>query len=133
MSAIGGMNISKTVEGLERYPINLRYQRDYRENIESLKRVLVPTSNGGNIPLEQLGQIEIKKGPPMIKSEDARPNTWIYIDIHDIDVGTYVKNAQKIINEKVKLPAGYSLKWSGQFEYMERASKHLALVIPLTF
>jgi Cu(I)/Ag(I) efflux system membrane protein CusA/SilA len=132
MSAVGGMNITKTVEGLERYPVNLRYQRDYRENIEALKRVLVPTPAGGNIPLEQLGQIEIKKGPPMIKSENARPNTWIYIDIHNIDVGTYVENAQKIINEKVKLPAGYSLKWSGQFEYMERASKHLAVVIPLT-
>ena len=132
MSAVGGMNITKTVEGLERYPVNLRYQRDYRENLEALKRVLVPTPAGGNIPLEELGDFEIVKGPPMIKSENARPNTWVYIDIHDIDVGTYVKNAQKIIGEKIKLPAGYSIKWSGQFEYMERASKHLAVVIPFT-
>ena len=76
-------------------------QRDYRENIEALKRVLVPTPTGGNIPLEELGHIEIKKGPPMIKSENARPNTWVYIDIHDIDVGTYVDNAQEIINSKM--------------------------------
>ena len=131
MSAVGGMNITKTVEGLERYPVNLRYQRDYRENIDALKRVLVSTSTGF-VPLEELGDIEIVKGPPMIKSENARPNTWVYIDLENIDVGTYVSNAKKIIEDKVKLPAGYSLKWSGQYEYMERASKHLALIIPLT-
>jgi len=132
MSAIGGMNITKTVEGLERYPVNLRYQRDYRENIEALKRVLVPLKGGGNIPLEQLGTISIKKGPPVIKSENARPNAWVYIDIEDIDVGTYVEKAQKVVSEKIKLPQGYSLIWSGQYEYMQRAAKKLALVIPLT-
>jgi Cu(I)/Ag(I) efflux system membrane protein CusA/SilA len=132
MSAIGGMNITKTVEGLERYPVNLRYLRDYRENLEALKRVLVPIPGGGNIPLEELADLEIKKGPPMIKSENSRPNTWVYVDLKDIDVGTYVNNAQKIVQEKVKLPAGYSLVWSGQFEYMERAAAHLALVIPIT-
>jgi Cu(I)/Ag(I) efflux system membrane protein CusA/SilA len=132
MFAIGGMDITKTVEGLERYPVNLRYVRDYRENIEALKRVLVPTQMGGNVPLEQLGSFVIKKGPPMIKSENARPNTWVYVDLKDIDVGTYVDNAKKIVNDKLKLPAGYSIKWSGQYEYMERASKHLTLVIPLT-
>jgi len=132
MSAVGGMNITKTVEGLERYPVNLRYQRDYRENIEALKRVLVPLQGGGNIPLDELGDIEIKKGPPVIKSENARPNAWVYIDIENIDVGTYVKNAQKIINEKLILPQGYSIIWSGQFEYMESAAKKLALVIPIT-
>jgi len=132
MSAIGGMNITKTVEGLERYPVNLRYQRDYRENIEALKRVLVPLQGGGNIPLQQLGKIIIKKGPPAIKSENARPNAWVYIDIENIDVGTYVQNAQKVVNEKIKLPQGYSIIWSGQYEYMERAAKKFALVIPLT-
>ena len=132
MSAIGGMNITKTVEGLERYPVNLRYQRDYRENIEALKRVLVPIPMGGNIPLEQLGDIVIKKGPPMIKSENARPNTWVYVDLKDVDVGTYIDNAKEVINKNLVIPAGYSLKWSGQYEYMERASKHLSLVIPLT-
>ena len=132
MSAIGGMNITKTVEGLERYPVNLRYQRDYRENIEGLKRVLVPIPGGGNIPLEELGNIIIRKGPPVIKSENARLNAWVYIDIENIDVGTYVKNAQKIINEKLKLPQGYSIIWSGQFEYMESAAKKLTLVLPIT-
>ncbi len=132
MSAVGGMNVTKTVEGLERYPVNLRYQRDYRENIEALKRVLVPLNGGGNIPLDELGNIEIKKGPPVIKSENARPNAWVYIDIENVDVGTYVKNAQKVVNEKIKLPPGYSIIWSGQYEYMERASKKLALVLPLT-
>jgi Cu(I)/Ag(I) efflux system membrane protein CusA/SilA len=132
MSAVGGMNITQTVEGLERYPVNLRYQRDYRENIEALKRVLVPIPSGGNIPLDEIGDIVVKKGPPVIKSEDARPNAWVYIDLKDIDVGTYVENAQKIIAEKVKLPQGYSLIWSGQYEYMERAAKKLAMVLPLT-
>jgi Cu(I)/Ag(I) efflux system membrane protein CusA/SilA len=133
MSAVGGMNITQTVEGLERYPVNLRYQRDYRDNIDALKRILVPLpGGGGNIPLEELGNVVVKKGPPMIKSENARPNSWVYIDIENIDVGTYVQNAQKIIAEKIKLPAGYSLIWSGQYEYMERAAKKLTLVLPLT-
>jgi len=131
MSAIGGMNITKTVEGLERYPVNLRYLRDYRENLESLKRILVPIP-GGNVPLEELADMEIKKGPPMIKSENARPNTWVYVDLKGIDVGTYVNNAQTIVREKITLPPGYSLIWSGQFEYMQRAAAHLALVIPIT-
>ena len=132
MSAIGGMNITKTVEGLERYPVNLRYQRDFREGIEPLKRVLVPISGGGSIPLSEVADLQIKKGPPAIKSENARPNAWVYIDLKDIDVGTYVKNAQEIIRDRVTLPAGYSLIWSGQYEYMERSSKRLLMVIPVT-
>jgi len=132
MSAVGGMNITKTVEGLERYPVNLRYQRDYRENIPAMERVLVPLPHGGNIPLRQLGTIVVKKGPPVIKSENARPNAWVYIDIENTDVGSYVEKAQKVVNEKIKLPQGYSLVWSGQYEYMQRAAKTLALVIPLT-
>ena len=132
MSAVGGMNITKTVEGLERYPVNLRYARDYRENIEAIKRVLVSIPMGGSVPLEQLGEIAIKKGPPMIKSENARPNTWVYVDLKDIDVGSYIENAKQVIEKNLVLPAGYSLKWSGQYEYMERSSKHLAMVIPLT-
>ncbi|MBU2493280.1 MAG: CusA/CzcA family heavy metal efflux RND transporter [Bacteroidetes bacterium] len=132
MSAVGGMNITKTVEGLERYPVNLRYQRDYRDNIESLKRVLVPIPGGGNVPLVELADLQIKKGPPAIKSENARPNAWVYIDLKNIDVGTYVKTAQETINREITLPAGYSIIWSGQYEYMERASEKLALVIPIT-
>jgi len=132
MSAVGGMNITKTVEGLERYSVNLRYQRDYRENIDALRRVLISLPNGGGIPLEQLGKIVIRKGPPMIKSENARPNTWVYVDLKDVDVGTFIVDAKQKVKNNLKLPAGYSLKWSGQYEYMERAAKHLSMVIPLT-
>jgi Cu(I)/Ag(I) efflux system membrane protein CusA/SilA len=132
MSAVGGMNITKTVEGLERYSVNLRYQRDYRENINALKRVLVSLPKGGSIPLEQLGILVIRKGPPMIKSENARPNTWVYVDLKDVDVGTFIVDAKQIVKDNLELPAGYSIKWSGQYEYMERAAKHLSMVIPLT-
>jgi len=132
MSAVGGMNITRTVEGLERYPVNLRYQRDYRENIFALKRVLVSLPTGGNIPLDQLGTFEVKKGPPSIKSENAMPNAWVYVDIKNTDLGSYVEKAKKAVNAKIHLPQGYSLIWSGQFEYMERANKRLALVIPIT-
>ena len=130
-SAIGGMNVTKTVEGLERYPINVRYARDYRESIESLKRILVPIK-GGNVPLSELADLEITKGPPVIKTENARPNVWVYIDIKDIDVGTYIKNAREIISNHITLPAGYSYIWSGQFEYMESANEKLSIVVPLT-
>jgi len=132
MSAVGGMNITQTVEGLERYSVNLRYQRDYRSNIEELKRVLIPIPGGGNVLLSELANLEIKKGPPLIKSENSRPNAWVYIDIENIDVGTYVENAKKIISEKVEIPTGYSLIWSGQYEYMERSGQRLAVLIPIT-
>lgn len=132
MSAVGGMNLTKTVEGLERYPVNLRYQRDYRENIPALERVLVPLPSGGSVPLDQLGDIEVVKGPPMIKSENARPNTWVFVDLETSDIGTYIQNAKDAIAKDITLPPGYSIKWSGQYEYMERASKHLSMVIPLT-
>ncbi|MFQ5585356.1 MAG: efflux RND transporter permease subunit [Thermodesulfobacteriota bacterium] len=131
-SAVGGMNITTTVEGLERYPVNLRYGRELRDDISSLKRILIPTPMGAQIPIAQVADIRIKKGPPGIKSENARLNAWIYIDIKDIDVGTYVKRAQEIISSEVGIPAGYSIAWSGQYEYMERAKKKLKLVIPLT-
>jgi len=132
MTAIGGMNITTTVEGLERYPVNLRYSRELRESIENLKRVLVSTPRGEQVPIYQLADIEIKKGPPGIKSENARLNAWIYIDIKDIDVGTYVKNAKRIVAESITFPPGYNIKWSGQYEYMERAKARLKVVIPLT-
>jgi copper/silver efflux system protein len=131
-TAIGGMNITTTIEGLERYPINLRYSRDLRDDINKLQRVLISTPQGQQIPMIQVAKIKIKKGPPAIKSENARLNAWIYIDIKDIDVGTYVERAKKIIQEKISLPAGYSLFWSGQYEYIERAQARLKLVVPFT-
>jgi Cu(I)/Ag(I) efflux system membrane protein CusA/SilA len=132
MSAIGGMNITETVEGLERYPVNLRYGRELRSNPEALRRVLVSTPRGEQIPLGQLATLSIKKGPAAIKSENARLNAWVYVDVKGIDVGTYIKRAKKAINEKITIPAGYNLKWSGLYEYMERAQKRLQLVVPLT-
>ena len=119
------MNVTETVEGRERYPVNVRYKRELRDNLQNLKRVLVSTPRGEHIPLAQLADIRFVKGPPSIKSENARLNGWIYVDIKDIDVGTYVRNAQKILKERLVLPKGVSLVWSGQFEYMERAQKRL--------
>ncbi|OIP34647.1 MAG: cation transporter [Deltaproteobacteria bacterium CG2_30_66_27] len=132
MSAMGGMNVTTTVEGLERYPVNVRYPEELRDNIESMRRILVPTPGGAQVPLGQLADISIHKGPSNIKSENARRTVWIYVDIRGIDLGTYVKNAQEAVRKSVKMPVGYSLLWSGQFEYMERAKKRLMVVIPLT-
>ncbi len=131
-TAMGGMSVTNTVEGLERYPVNLRYSRELRDDIESLRRVLVPTPTGVQIPIGQLATISTRKGPMVIRSEDTRPNAWVYIDIKDIDVGSYVQNAKKIVAEKLKLPAGYNIVWSGEYEYMQRAQQRLMLVIPLT-
>jgi Cu(I)/Ag(I) efflux system membrane protein CusA/SilA len=132
MTAVGGMNITQIVEGRERYPVNLRYGSELRDTPEKLRRILIPTSTGAQIPITQVADIRIVKGPPVVKSENARNNAWIYVDITDIDVGTYVKTAQKAVREKIKLPAGYSLVWSGQYEYMIRAQKRLMVVVPLT-
>jgi Cu(I)/Ag(I) efflux system membrane protein CusA/SilA len=132
MSAIGGMNVTQTVEGLERYPVNLRYGSELRDTPEKLRRILVPAPTGAQVPITQLADIRIIKGPPVIKSENARNNAWIYVDITGIDVGTYVKKAQQVVKEKIKMPPGYSIVWSGQYEYMVRAQKRLMIVIPMT-
>ncbi len=131
-SSIGGMNIATTVEGLERYPVNLRYSRDFRSNLPALKSVLVPTPMGQHIPLGQLATLRYVVGPPAIKTEASRPNAWIYVDIRNIDVGTYVRNAQQVVADKIQLPAGYTLNWSGQYESMQRAQERLTYVLPLT-
>jgi Cu(I)/Ag(I) efflux system membrane protein CusA/SilA len=132
MSAIGGMNVTQTVEGLERYPVNVRYSRELRDNLNDLGRVLIATPSGAQIPLSYVANASIKKGPPVIKSENARKTAWLYVDIRDIDVGTYVKNAKKVVDEQVKFPEGYSIVWSGQYEYMQRAQQRLRVVIPIT-
>jgi copper/silver efflux system protein len=131
-TAIGGVIISQTVEGLERYPINLRYSRELRDDLSALRRVLVPTPGGAQVPLEQLAALRFVKGPPSIKTENARPNAWIYIDLEGTDVGSYVKRAKKTLEDRLDLPAGYTLKWSGQYEYLERAQNRLLLIAPLT-
>ena len=131
-TAIGGMNVTYTVEGAERYPVNVRYSRELRDDIHSLKRVLIPTPAGQMIPVSQVAEISISRGPPVIKTENARPNAWIYIDIENIDVATFVTNAKAAIEREVKLPPGVAMNWSGQYEYMERAKKKLKLVVPVT-
>jgi Cu(I)/Ag(I) efflux system membrane protein CusA/SilA len=132
MSAVGGMNVTRTVEGLERYPVNLRYSSELRDTPEKLRRILVPAPTGAQVPITQLADIKVIKGPPVIKSENARKNAWIYVDLRGIDVGTYVKMAQRAVRDKVRLPPGYSIVWSGQYEYMVRAQKRLMIVVPLT-
>jgi Cu(I)/Ag(I) efflux system membrane protein CusA/SilA len=132
MSAVGGMNVTQTVEGLERYPVNVRYFRELRDNLVDLNRVLIPTPTGAQIPLSYVADVNIKKGPPVIKSENARKTAWLYVDIRDIDVGTYVQNAMKAVEEQVDFPEGYSIVWSGQYEYMQRAQQRLRIVIPVT-
>jgi Cu(I)/Ag(I) efflux system membrane protein CusA/SilA len=132
MSAVGGINITYTVEGLERYPVNLRYQRELRDEIEILKRVLVATPTGAQVPLAQLAELSVHKGPPMIKSENARKTAWVYVDLQDVDVGSYVKQARQIVDDHIALPPGYSMIWSGQFEYMQKARQTLNVIVPVT-
>ncbi len=131
-TAIGGMNVTTTVEGLERYPVNLRYSRELRDDIPALRSVLVATPEGHQVPLGRLVGMEYVVGPPGIKSEGAKPNAWVYIDIRDTDVGGYVATAREAVAAQVELPPGYTLAWSGQYEYLDRAQQRLAYVVPLT-
>ncbi len=131
-TAIGGMNITTTVEGLERYPVNLRYSRELRDDLPSLRSVLVPTPAGPQIPLGRLANIQYVVGPPSIKSESAKPNAWVYVDIRNIDLGSYVEAAQRAVAEQITVPTGYTIAWSGQYEYMQRAQQRLMYVVPLT-
>jgi len=131
-TAIGGMNVTSTVEGLERYPVNLRYGSELRDTPEKLRRILIPTPSGAQIPITQVADISIRKGAPAIKSENARKNAWVFVDISGVDVGTYVKAAQAAVREKIDLPPGVSIVWSGQYEYMVRAQEKMMIVIPAT-
>ncbi len=132
MSAVGGMQVTETVEGLERYPVNVRYPRELRDDPERLRRVLIPTPYGAQIPLGQVADVALRRGPPVIKSEGARPNAWVYIDIATSDVGGFVARARQVLAEQVAIPEGYNITWSGQYEYMERAAERLRIVIPAT-
>ena len=135
--ALGGMPLTTTVEGLERYGVNLRYSRDFRENLEALRDIVVPTAGGAQIPLGQLATIQTVRAPMGIKSEAAIPNAWIYVDVKGIDIGTYVQRAMRAVNDAaakgiIKLPSGYNIFWSGQYEYMLRAQQRLMIVVPVT-
>jgi len=131
-TAIGGMNVTETVEGQERYPVNLRYPQDYRDSPEELKLLPIVTPNGQRIALADVAHVFIEDGPPGIKSENARINGWSLIDIEGSDIGSYVERAQQALHEQLELPAGYSITWAGQYEYMERAKAKLSYVLPLT-
>jgi len=131
-TAVGGMNVGETIEGLERYPINVRYPQDYRDSVVKLQNLPLVTPNGARIALADVADIRYEDGPPMIKTENARPNGWVFVDIDERDLGSYVTEAQKRVADELKLPAGYSLAWSGQYEYMERAEQRLSVVVPIT-
>ena len=131
-TAVGGMNVTQSVEGLERYPINLRYPRDVRDSAEKLKLLPIVTPTGAHIPLGEVTEVSISDGPGMVRSENARLNGWIYVDIENTDLGSYVLKAKQVVKENVKLPAGYSIGWSGQFKYMERTIERMKQVVPVT-
>lgn len=131
-TAVGGMNVAQSVEGLDRYPINVRYPQSVRNSIENLKMLPIITPQGARVALVDVADIQIADGPPMIKSENARPSGWLYVDIVDRDLGSYVAEARDIVSSQVDMPANYSLQWSGQYEYLVRAQQRLALMGPLT-
>ncbi|MBT6244678.1 MAG: efflux RND transporter permease subunit [Gammaproteobacteria bacterium] len=131
-TAVGGMKITDTVEGLERYPVNLRYPQAYRDSVETLALLPIVTPDGQRIALSDVANVYIEDGPPSIKSENARINGWTFVDIQDVDVGSYVENAQQVVSDQLELPVGYSLNWSGQYEYMQRAKEKLTYVVPFT-
>ena len=130
--AVGGINITTTVEGLERYPVNLRFPREQRDDVEKLRELPLLTASGEQVPLGRIAEVLIVDGPPMLKSENARLNGWTFVDIRGIDLGSYVDEARRLVREQVKLPPGYSITWSGQYEYMIRARERLAQVVPVT-
>ncbi len=133
MSAIGGENVSTTIEGRERYPINVRYMRDYRSDPDKLGRVLVPTMDGQTqVPIAQLAEIQVVSGPAMLRDENGMLNGYVYVDVAGRDIGSYVEEAKKMVRDKVKLPSGYSFAWSGQYEAMQRVREKLTVVLPLT-
>ncbi len=132
MSAIGGENVGTTIEGRERYPINVRYLRDYRSAIDRLNRTLVPTMDGKQIPIAQIADLKLQSGPGMIRDENGRLSGYVYVDVSGVDIGTYVNNAKEAVRQKVQMPPGYTLTWSGQYENMQRAAERLMVVVPVT-
>jgi len=131
-AAIGGINITETVEGLERYPVNIRFPREQRDDVQKLRELPIVTPTGAQVPLEQVAEVVIADGAPMLKSENARLNGWTFVDIRGRDLGSWIDEAKVVVRDQVALPAGYSITWSGQYEYMERARERLSQVVPVT-
>jgi Cu(I)/Ag(I) efflux system membrane protein CusA/SilA len=132
-SGIGGDNIATSIEGRERYPINVRYLQDYRSDLDSLRRVLIMTPSGAQIPLGEVASLEIASGPSMIRDEDAQMTGYVYVDLSTSDYGSYVTRAQAALDRELHLPADYSLKWSGEYEFQLRARRRLTIIVPLVF
>jgi Cu(I)/Ag(I) efflux system membrane protein CusA/SilA len=130
--AIGGENVTETVEGLERYPVNIRFARELRDTPEKLRQLPLLAASGAVVPLGAVAELVIEDGPPMLKSENARPSGWVFVDMRGRDLGSFVAEVQRTVREKVALPPGYSLGWSGQYEFLERAAKRMQLVLPVT-
>ena len=131
-AAIGGDNIGETIEGLQRFPINVRYPREIRDSVETIRDLPVLTERGAQIRLRDVAAIRISDGPPMLKSENARLSGWVYVDLHGRDLSSAVRDMQRAVAQEVKLPPGYSISWSGQFEFLERATQKLKIVVPAT-
>ncbi len=131
-SAVGGENIGETVEGLQRFPINVRYPRELRDSLEKLRSLPIVTERGARLVLSDVAEVRVADGPPMLRSENARLSGWVYVDIRGRDLRSAVREMQKVVGERVKLPPGYSVSWSGQFEYLERATAKLKIVVPFT-
>ncbi|QDU74549.1 Cation efflux system protein CusA [Bremerella volcania] len=136
LAALGGTNVTTTVEGLERYPVNVRYPRELRDNLTTLRQTLIATPTGAQIPIEQVAELSVHTGPPVIRSEQAKLNAWIYVDVATSDIGGYVRDARALIDDKIvsqpDFPTGYSVTWSGQYEYMQEANQRLMVVVPIT-
>jgi Cu(I)/Ag(I) efflux system membrane protein CusA/SilA len=131
-SAIGGENVGETVEGLARFPINVRYPREIRDSVAAIHRLPIVTERGAQIVLADVADVKIVDGPPMLKSENARPSGWVYVDVRGRDLRSAVIDMQKVATAGVQLPPGYSISWSGQFEYLERATARLKVAVPFT-
>ncbi len=132
-SGIGGMNIAQNVEGRERFPINVRYQRDFRDNVDQLRRVLLATPSGAQIPIEQVATLSFSRGPAMIRDEDGQLTGYVYIDLNTTDYGGFVGQASKELQQKLRLPAGYTYQWSGEYEFELRAKERLKIILPVVF
>jgi copper/silver efflux system protein len=131
-TAIGGESVGQTVEGVARFPISIRYPRDTRDSVEKIRQLPFVTARGESLTLGQVARVSIMDGPAAIRSENARLNGWVYVDIRGRDLGSFVAEARQAVADKVQLPVGYTVAWSGQFEYLQRAAERLKLVVPLT-
>jgi len=132
-SGIGGQMVTENIEGRERYPVNVRYNRDFRDNVETLRRVLIATPSGAQIPIDEVAKISFSRGPAMIRDEDGALTGYVYIDLNTKDYGGFVNRAESVLRQKLSLPAGYTYKWSGEYEFEQRAKERLQLILPVVF